>query len=92
MEFKNFDDLLKESMKDPEFVKGYEKAEKEGQAAMQIYTLRKSLGLSQAELAKRAGRSQSTIARIENGNMNPRLETLEQIAKSVGKEVKVTIV
>ncbi|HDI31670.1 MAG TPA: CBS domain-containing protein [Thermofilum sp.] len=46
-----------------------------------IKLLRKRAGLTQAELAKRAGVSQSLIARIERGTVNPRLSTLIKIFK-----------
>jgi len=44
-----------------------------------IRALRKKAGLTQAELARRAGVSQSLIARIERGTVNPRLSTLIKI-------------
>ena len=40
---------------------------------------RLALGLSQRELARLAGVSQSLIARIETGSVNPRYETLRRI-------------
>jgi predicted transcriptional regulator len=54
-------------------------------SAMELITpeelriLRKRAGLTQAELAKRAGVSQSLIARLEAGTVNPRLSTLTKI-------------
>ena len=42
-------------------------------------TRRESLGLKQTELAKRAGISQSMVARIEAGNVDPRVSTLNKI-------------
>lgn len=45
----------------------------------ELKRLRLRAGLTQAELAKRAGVSQSLIARIESGNVNPRLSTLKKI-------------
>jgi predicted transcriptional regulator len=41
--------------------------------------LRLKLGLTQSELARRAGVSQSLIARIEAGDIDPRLSTLRKI-------------
>lgn len=45
----------------------------------ELRILRKRAGLTQAELAKRAGVSQSLIARLEAGTVNPRLSTLTKI-------------
>lgn len=42
---------------------------------------RKALGMTQSELADRAGVSQPLIARIENGDVDPRLSTLESVVE-----------
>ena len=46
--------------------------------------LRIARGLSQAELAKRAGIARISVARIEAGHQSPRYETLERLAKGLG--------
>lgn len=45
---------------------------------------RRAFKLSQAELAKRAGTTQATIAHLEAGTANPRLSTLSAIAGVFG--------
>lgn len=50
---------------------------------MDIKELREKQGLSQEQLAEKAGVAQSTIHYIENGN-NPRTETLIKIAAALG--------
>ncbi len=40
---------------------------------------RNELGLTQSDLAKRAGVSQPLIARIESGDVDPRLSTVRKI-------------
>ncbi len=45
---------------------------------------RKEAGLTQAELAARAGTAQAVISRIERGTMSPTLDTLTRIAKGLG--------
>lgn len=62
------------------------------QRTVDIYKqYRKELGLTQSELAKRAGISQPNITRFESGNYNPSLEFLVKIAGAMGKKVKVTL-
>ena len=45
----------------------------------ELRSRRETLGLKQTELAKRAGISQSMVARIEAGNVDPRVSTLNKI-------------
>ncbi|MFQ6051235.1 MAG: CBS domain-containing protein [Candidatus Hydrothermarchaeota archaeon] len=47
----------------------------------EIKRMRLSVGMTQAELARLAGVSQSLIARIEAGNVDPRVSTLNKILK-----------
>jgi len=54
----------------------------------ELRALRKKAGLTQAELAKRAGVSQSLIARIEAGTVNPRLSTLVRIYSALREYVQ----
>lgn len=51
-----------------------------------IKKYRKHLKLTQVELAKRAGVSQSLIARIEAGDVDPRLSTLRKILDAMKVE------
>jgi predicted transcriptional regulator len=44
---------------------------------------RQALGLTQAEVARRAGVSQPLIARIERGSVDPRLSTLRSIVRAM---------
>ena len=49
----------------------------------ELRQMRKKAGLTQKELAKRAGVSQSLIARIEAGTVDPRLSTLKRIIQAI---------
>ncbi|MFX1518563.1 MAG: CBS domain-containing protein [Promethearchaeota archaeon] len=53
-----------------------------------IRRMRKRLGLTQTELAQRANVSQSLIARIESGSVDPRLSTLRRILEALEKSTK----
>ena len=59
----------------------------------ELKALRKRAGLTQAELARRAGVSQSLIARLEAGTVNPRLSTLVRIYNALKSyiEEEVTV-
>ena len=48
-----------------------------------LLTLRKKVGLTQAEMAERAGISDRTYADIERGTVNMRLETYLQICQAL---------
>ncbi len=51
---------------------------------------RRSAGLTQRELATRAGVPQPTIARIESGRQMPRADTLDKLLKACGWELDMT--
>ena len=53
---------------------------------------RKRAGLTQAELAKRVGTSQSAIARLERGGVTPTLAKLDQLVRACGLELEVRLV
>jgi transcriptional regulator with XRE-family HTH domain len=48
-------------------------------------------GITQEELAKRAGTKQSIISRFEGGNYNPSLEFMQKLAQGLGKELHITL-
>ena len=53
-----------------------------------LQTARLEAGLSQRELAERAGVAQSEIARIESGNREPSIPTLQRILAGAGLELR----
>lgn len=46
---------------------------------------RRELGLSQTLVAARMGTSQSALARLEGGEVDPRISTVERYAHAVGE-------
>jgi transcriptional regulator with XRE-family HTH domain len=48
-------------------------------------------GLTQRELARRAGTSQPVIARLEGGQSSPTLATVERLAAAAGYDVKMEL-
>jgi len=57
----------------------------------QYVRCRKLQGITQAELAKRAGVPRSNITRFESGNYNPSLELLVRIAAALGMSLKMQL-
>lgn len=56
-------------------------------AERSLAALRMQQGLSQAELARRIGTSQSRLSRIETGMDDPRLSTVVRLAKALGVDL-----
>jgi len=52
---------------------------------------RRDAGLSQTEVAARMGTSQSVVARLESGEIDARLSTLQRYAAAVGRELEMGI-
>ena len=55
----------------------------------ELQELRRKVGLTQTELGNRVGISQSLIARIERGKVNPSVTTLRRILKVIEEEQKI---
>ncbi|MCF1618294.1 helix-turn-helix domain-containing protein [Tetragenococcus koreensis] len=89
---KFFDYLENKKRNDSALTKMMKKEEQKLDYAVAVMELRTSLGFTQEEFAKTVNKPQSTIARIENGNANPTIKTLEQIAESVGKQLTFSFV
>lgn len=92
-EIKNKDVSFKELIKDRNDLKDtVEGLEPVYELRKKILLLRLDEGLSQAELAAKAGMQQSVISRIENGESEPRIETVIKIAKALNRKVKIDLV
>ncbi len=53
----------------------------------QIKEIRKKQGLTQVELGKRCGIADANLRKYENGQQNPKLETLQKIALALNVSV-----
>jgi DNA-binding XRE family transcriptional regulator/predicted RNase H-like HicB family nuclease len=52
---------------------------------------RKRAGMTQAELARRAGLTQPAVARLEDPDYNPTLDMLERVAAALGTRLEVDL-
>jgi transcriptional regulator with XRE-family HTH domain len=48
-------------------------------------------GLTQAQLALRAGSTQAAISRLENGELSPTFETFERLLTVMGEEAELVV-
>lgn len=85
-------DLKTRFMKDPDFAAAWDEADAEFRVIEEMIRARAAAGLTQAEVAMRAGTTQSAIARLEGGRVSPTVETLRKYAKAVGKRLRVEMV
>jgi transcriptional regulator with XRE-family HTH domain len=83
--------VAKRWMKEPGFREGYDALEEEFSVASMLIAARTRANLTQAELAKKMGTSQSTIARLESGAAKPSLSTLRRLAKATGMQLKISL-
>ena len=84
-----FDDFLSEQLDDPEFKAGYEALQPEHAIIQAFIDARQNVGVTQKELARRTGIAQSDISKLENGNANPSIKTLQRLATGLGMTLHV---
>ncbi len=84
-----FGEYHEEQMRDPAFATAYRALEPEFQVARQVIRLRLERGLSQEELAKKAGTGQPNISRLERATINPSLHFLQKVAEALGAEIEI---
>lgn len=89
---RTFDDFLAEQMQDPEFRAEWERQEPEFVVIRAILEARRAKHLSQKQLSELTGINQADISRIENGNANPSIKTLQRLAEGLGMKLKLEFV
>ena len=93
MERDFLDEMVEESTKkNPEFPSLMEEARQRRALLDAIAAVRSRSHISQSAIAKRINTSQSAIARLEAGIVDPRLSTVQRYAASVGKRIQWTLV
>ena len=86
----NFEKDLKKQLKNKQFKKYFDEYGKQLEIAYLIMQKRKQAKISQKELAQKIGTTQSNVARMEAGNQNFSMITLEKIAEALKSELKVS--
>lgn len=86
----DFEDVLKEHLKDPEFKRYFDYYGKQLEISYNLLQMRKRAKMSQAQLARKIGTTQSNVARMEAGNQNFTVGLLTRIAGVFGKDLQIS--
>lgn len=76
---------------DPEFEKEWKKGSLQRELSTQLIGLRLSLNMNQSQFAELIGVKQSFLSRLENGEQNITVQTLQDIVERAGASVNVNI-
>ncbi len=87
-----FDILLNEQLQNEDFRKEYEAMKPEFVIIQAMIDARKKAGLTQKELSSRTGIAQGDISKLENGNGNPSIKTLQKLAEAMNMTLKLEFV
>jgi predicted transcriptional regulator len=85
-------DIKMRLMNNPEFRDEYARADAEFQLIEALVSARTRAKLSQAEVARRVGTTQSAIARLEGGGVSPSISTLRRYAEATGAKLEINLV
>lgn len=84
--------FLHGEMEDAEFRRFYEEADIELKVALEVSRARTAKKMSQQDLAHALKTKQQTVSRIERGAQNVTIETLDRIARALGRDLQVKFV
>jgi DNA-binding XRE family transcriptional regulator len=87
----DFKKHLQESMKDPAFKAEYESKELRFKIIDILVGLRVQYKLTQADLAKKLGTTQTVISRIENGTVNIGIDFLQKLGSAFDKKIDIRL-
>ena len=88
----DFRKYLEKQLQNPDFKAEWDALEPELSIMQAVIDARKESGLTQQQLAERTGISQADISKLENGNANPSLKTLQRLASAMDKKLKISFV
>lgn len=88
----DFREHLENSLQDSEFKVEWEAQSVEREVTRRIIEARIARGMTQAELAQACGMKPANLCRLENGNGNPSVATLNKIAHGLGRKLEINFV
>ena len=87
----SYDDLARSRRDSAEYREGYAEARRAFLIGQAVRERRVDLGLSQTELATRAGMTQPALSRLEAGGVIPTIPLLERISAALDADLIVQI-
>lgn len=84
---RSLDSLDRKLEAKPEYRRAVAESAPWGALAAQLIAYRAETGITQSELARRCGTTQSAIARLETAEHIPRLDTLAKVVHALGGEL-----
>lgn len=84
--------ILDKNMKDPEFRKEYEALEIEYAIKSIILQARKEKNMTQEQLSKATGIDRADISKLERGEGNPTVSSLERLAEGLGMKLRLQFI
>ena len=89
----DFREHLRESLStDSVFKEEWDTQATEREVMKQIVAARIEAGMSQTDLAKACGMRPANLCRLENGNGNPSIATLDRIARGLGRKLEISLI
>ena len=85
-----WEDLERELLSDPATKREFDKLAPRYEVISEFIAARIKHKMTQADVAKEVGTKQSSIARLESGNINPSLEFLQKVAHVLGLSVHLS--
>ncbi len=92
IKYPSFDKELIQELKDFEFKRYFNEYGKQLEIAYRILLLRQKQKITQEQLAKKLKTTQSAVARMEAGDQNFTVETLQRIADAFKMNLKIDFV
>ena len=86
---KDWNEIKKKWLKDPEFKRLYEESQPEFEIAKAIIRARIERKMTQKELARRMHTTQSVISRVEQAGTSPSISFLKRVAKALNASLQV---
>lgn len=86
-----WEEVKKELLKNPEVKKEYDRLGPRYKIISDLIGLRIKKGFTQEQLAKKIGTKQSAIARVESGDENLTIDSVQKISEALGAKMKISI-